>query len=108
MDKLLRQDSPATWKRLLAEKPLPGPAGAGPSKSSSRRGDLSSADLLRIFRESDSHQLRMQAFVNLTECRDDNFIEAIALWLVRQLRNGRALRPPTCSPKAATNASFQR
>lgn len=78
VDELLRQDSPATWKRLLSDNRYPALQALAVEKLF-RRGDLSSADLLRIFRESDSHQLRMQAFVNLTECRDDNFIEAIAL-----------------------------
>ena len=78
VDELLRQDSPATWKRLLADNRYPALQALAVEKLF-RRGDLSSADLLRIFRESDSHQLRMQAFVNLSECRDDNFIEAIAL-----------------------------
>ena len=78
MNELLRQDSPATWKRLLSDSRYPALQALAVEKLF-RHGDLSSAELLRIFRESDSHQLRMQAFVNLAECRDDNFIEAIAL-----------------------------
>lgn len=44
-----------------------------------RKGKLSSADLLEIFKTSKHGVVRVQALVNLSECRDDNFIEALSL-----------------------------
>ena len=44
-----------------------------------RASELSSDDLLEIFRTSDCGIVRVQALVNLSECRDDNFVQALSL-----------------------------
>ena len=78
VNRLLREDKPSTWRPLLNEERYPALQALAVEKLF-RSGALTSEDLLRIFRESPSHQLRMQAFINLAECRDDAFIEAVIL-----------------------------
>ena len=78
VNRLLRDDKTSTWRRMLREERYPALQALAVEKLF-RRGELSSQELLRIFRESPSHQLRMQSFINLSECRDDAFIEAVSL-----------------------------
>jgi hypothetical protein len=79
-DALLRDAKSATWRRLLNDERYPA-LQAMAVEQLFRRGELSSDDLLSLFKQSRSHQMRMQTFINLSECRDDNFIEAIRLGL---------------------------
>jgi hypothetical protein len=79
-DVLLREAKSATWRRLLNDERYPA-LQAMAVEQLFRRGELSSDDLLSLFKQSRSHQMRMQTFINLSECRDDNFIEAIQLGL---------------------------
>ncbi len=44
-----------------------------------RAGVLGSDDLLKIFETSPCGIVRVQALVNLAECRDDNFVKALSL-----------------------------
>ncbi len=68
------------WRKQLADERYPALQVLA-MEQLFRRGELSSRELLDIFRNSDSYQMRMQALINLSECRDDNFIEAVSLGL---------------------------
>ena len=75
---LLRRDKTPEWRRMLSQTRYPALQALAVDRLFSR-GELTSAELLRLFRESDSRQVRIEALVKLAECRDDNFIEAVAL-----------------------------
>ena len=80
-NKLLRTAKKADWRKLATD------ANAYPALQSMaieqlfRAGELSSADLLAIFKTSPHYQARMQALINLSQLRDDNFVEAVGLGL---------------------------
>lgn len=75
---LLRKNNLRDWQKRLSDKRYPA-LQAMAMEQLFRAGKLSSEDLLALFRKSTSHQVRMQALINLSECRDDRFIQCLEL-----------------------------
>lgn len=75
---LLRNDNPRIWQKWLGAKQYPA-LQAMAIEQLFRAGKLSSTDLLTLFLQGTSHQVRMQALVNLSACRDDQFIRCLQL-----------------------------
>lgn len=78
MNALLRKNNVRSWRKQLGNNAYPA-LQAMAMEQLFRAGKLSSEDLLQMFRQGVSHQVRMQALISLSECRDDNFIKCLEL-----------------------------
>ena len=75
VDGLLLQNKASSWKRLL-KSPLPDVQSLA-IEQLRKAGALSSADLLRIYRESPYGVVRLEALMALSATPDDHFITAV-------------------------------
>ena len=75
VDGLLLQNKVSSWKKLL-KSPLPDVQSLA-IEQLRRSGALSSADLLRIYRESPYGVVRLEALMALSATPDDHFITAV-------------------------------
>lgn len=78
INELLASTNPKLWQRYLPENVEPDLRSMAMARLA-ESGQLSSAQLLNIFRTSTSALVRLQALELLADKRDDNFIEAIKL-----------------------------
>lgn len=75
VDGLLLQNKASSWKKLL-KSPLPDVQSLA-IEQLRRAGALSSADLLRIYRESPYGVVRLEALMALSATPDNHFITAV-------------------------------
>jgi len=78
INELLASTNPKVWQRYLSENVDPDLRSMAMARLA-ESGQLSSSQLLNIFRTSTSALVRLQALELLADKRDDNFIEAIKL-----------------------------
>lgn len=74
----LRSCSTSLWQKHLEDDRYPALQSLA-MEQLFRMGKLTSAQLLVMFKSSPSHVVRMQALINLSEIKDDNFIACLGL-----------------------------
>jgi HEAT repeat protein len=78
-NKLLRTAKTSAWRKLASDDNPYAALQSMAIEQLFRAGQLTSDDLLQLFKTSPHYQVRMQTLINLSELRDDNFVTAVAL-----------------------------